>query len=347
VFIGSYLFGPQPVPAATGGTITSYQQYARINNDVPGFSKLIRDGSCASCHRDKAAADIHFYRDLRERFRLKAAVDEFRRRHFVGKIVIGMHIRAGNGERGDFADRGRGIGNVQQWLDSLTDQLLAAAQEQNWGDAVLFLATDTPSMIDRVRTLVLKKKHHKVIDVVHLDQPRPAEGSGVLFGVQGEIERQGNQCLRGWESTIMDMMLLSHADVLIAARPSSFTQSLPMQLALATGGATRAVEHPYCEVNLNATAMRCYTDFADWCCRGRTEFSLQGIQRYDYLRMPHPNTFPLDIADPETRRRFKINHRPDGGCVPLPEGSKQVCLPYDWSEFVVKPRSPNDSPPPQ
>lgn len=343
-YFSSHLFGPQPVHAIVSNT--SYHQYARTNNDVPGFFKLIRDGSCASCNLNKAAADVSFYRDLRDRFRLQSVVDAFRARHFSGKTVVGMHIRAGNGERGDFKIRGRGIGNMTKWLDSLTDQLLAAAKNQKWGDAVLFLATDTPSVIDNVRKLLSKENELMAVDVVSVDQFRPAEGSGVLFGVQGKIERQNELCLQGWENTIMDMMLLSHADVLIAARPSSFTQSLPMQIVLATDEANRVVAHPYCEVNPDATEMRCYSDFADWCCRGRTVFSLQGIQRYDYLRMPHPSTSTLDIADSETRRRLKIRNRPDGGCIPLPAGRKQICLPYDWSEVVVKARTPKTSPPP-
>jgi len=333
----SYLFGPQPVDETVN--VTKRHQYARINNDVPGFQKLKRQGDCSACDLNKAKEDATFYAGLRDRFRFRSAVEDFRRNHFGFKngrqqyTVIGMHIRAGNGEKGDFTDRGRSIGDTEVWLQNLTEQILQAHSEQNWGDSVLFLATDTPSLIDKVRYL-LSQDPSRTIPVLHQEQARPKEGSGVLFGEQGKVVQTGEQCLQGWENTMMDMMLLSHADVVIAARPSSFTQSLPMQLVLETPKATRKVSHPFCEVNPAATEMRCYSDFSDWCCNGRTEFSLQGIrQKYDYLRMPL-QSIPLDIADPEVQKRYKINNRPVEGCVPLPQGWKQVCLPYNWSEFV-------------
>lgn len=344
----SYLFGPQPIEETNN--VTSRHQYARINNDVPGFQKLKRNGDCSACDLDKAAADATFYAGLRDRFRLRNAVADFRRKYFGFEsghqqlTVIGMHIRAGNGETGDFTDRGRAIGDTGTWLKKLTKQVLQAHADQNWGESVLFLATDTPSLIDKVRDL-LAQGPSRTIPVVHYDQVRPTEGSGVMFGEQGKVVREGEQCLQGWENTIMDMILLSHADVLIAARPSSFTQSLPMQLVLETPKTTRTVLHPFCEVNPAATEMRCYSDFSDWCCNGRTEFSLQGIhQKYEYLRMPQQNS-PLSVADAEVKKRYKINDRPVEGCVPRPLGWKQVCLPYNWSEFVVEPWVLNPTPP--
>jgi len=346
MFVFSYLFGPQPVEETVN--VTKQHQYARINNDVPGFQKLIRKGddNCSACDLNKATADAAFYAGLRDRFRLRTFVDDLRTKHFgLGSgqqlTVIGMHIRAGNGETGDFSDRGRGIGDTETWLQSLAKQLLEAHRAQDWGDSVLFLATDTPSLIDTVRDLLAQD-----IPVVHLDQVRPEEGSGVFFGEQGKIAQKGKQCLQGWENTMMDMMLLSYTDVLIAARPSSFTQSLPMQLVLATPKTTRRVPQPFCEVNPAATEMRCYSDFSDWCCNGKTDFSLQGIrQTYDYLRMPQNNTPSiLNIADPAVQKKYKINDRPIDGCIPRPQGWKQVCLPYNWSEFVVEPRIQNPAP---
>jgi hypothetical protein len=310
-----YLFGPQPVEELVN--VTDTHRSARVNNDVPGFTKLIRKGSEEECNCsfDKVEEDVRFYQSMRKRFRLKDRVEAFRQKHFLNKnvTVVGMHIRAGNGEVGDFSKRRRGIGNEDEWLQNVVQQLVRA----NWGPSVLFVATDTPPMIDKLRTLM-----NGTMTVVSFDQHRAQHGTGVLFGERGKVVINGEQCLEGWENSLMDMILLSHADVVVAARPSSFSQSMPMSLVLATSKDSRKVMHPYCELNPTVTEMRCYEDFREWCCIGTTSFSLEGIhQRTDYLRMP-----------PETvdEKKLKVMQRDDGGCFPRPEGWKQTCLPYDW-----------------
>jgi Nodulation protein Z (NodZ) len=347
----SHLFGPQviPHPKKLLTKNSHFNHYARINNDVPGFHKLIRDGKhCDSCSIEKAKSDTEFYRNLRERFMSRRSIiGEFYRNQLGGnsttnRTIIGMHIRAGNGESGDFSLRGRNISDVDVWLENLANLLLTQSRSQNWGNAVLFIATDTPSLIDRLQTKLqqMKWSSETAISVIKRDQFRPAEGSGVLFGQQGNIEHKNEDCLRGWEDAIHDMLLLSQVDVLIAARPSSFTQSLPMSLLLASEGKSRRFMDPYCEVNLNATKMKCFGNFTDWCCRGRTSFALQGIQRYEYLRMPGKLfDSELNSDDLDLQKKLRIRKRPESGCIPLPIGSKQICLPYDWSNFVVKPRS--------
>ena len=332
-------------------TTSTQNHYARINNDVPGFHKLVRDGTvCEARHVEKAHHDLEFYRHLRERFRRlhPSVIDEYYQNHLrMGmspshhRTIVGIHIRAGNGEHGDFSKRGRAIHSVDAWLENMTTLILSQSRTQNWTNAILFVATDTPSLIDRLRALLRSKKdqNETAIEVTHRPQFRPTEGSGVLFGQQGKTEQDGTDCLRGWEDTIADMMLLSHVDVLIAARPSSFTQGLPMSLILGQEASSRSISHPYCEVNPNATAIQCFENFTDWLCRGRTSFALHGIQRYDYLRMPGKlfDTV-LHSNDPHLQKNLKIRQRPESGCIPLPAGTKQVCLPYDWSKFQVLPR---------
>jgi hypothetical protein len=144
----------------------------------------------------------------------------------------------------------------------------------------LFIATDTPSLITAFRQ-ELKEK----MAVVDYEQDRAEEGKGVLFGAAGKIER-GSQCLRGWEGALMDMMILSYSDVVVAGRPSSFTQSLPITVSLAKPKATRAVPKTFCEFNPAGTKTWCYKDFEEWCCRGKTDFHLEGIRRYEFRRMP-------------------------------------------------------------
>lgn len=305
--------------------------FARINNDVPEFAKLIRDDRpCEEkCHMAKADADVLFYGDLRHRFQNSNAVNEFRQNHFHGRRVIGIHVRAGNGESGDFAERNRNIADITTWLRSLANLLRKhhLSSKLDKRSPIIFLATDTESLEGKLRSILPD------IEIVTWSQQRPGEGSGVLFGEQGSIKVMGETCLDNWKDTFTDMMLLSYSDVLIATRPSSFTQGLPMSLTLAQG-------RHFCEVNLNATAMQCYNSFRDWCCNGNSTFSLEGIkQRYEYIRMPKASTERVDVNSDADRKRFKISARPFGGvCTPLPMGRKQPCLPFDWSEHVVKPR---------
>jgi hypothetical protein len=286
------------------------------------------------CDLQKAAADVIFYRQLRDRFRGKAVVDQFRKDHFDGKMVIGIHIRAGNGERGDFAQRNRTIADLSQWLQSLaalirTTHLSSIRSGQR---AVIFLATDTQSLEARLKDVLPE------VEIIVWSQQKPSEGSGVSFGAQGEVNTAGESCLKDWEDTFLDMMLLSFSNVLIAARPSSFTQALPMSLVLSH-------DKTFCEVNVDASAMHCYSAFQDWCCQGRSSFSLEGIkQRYEYLRMPNKRgSETIDLSSYDDRKRFKIEERPSDGCAPKPLGWKQTCLPFDWSAHVVTPRKQNTS----
>jgi hypothetical protein len=105
-----------------------------------------------------------------------------------------------------------------------------------------------------------------------------------------------SSCLKGWMDTLTDMFLLSHADVvLIACKPSSLSQTLPM--ALAFGNVQRKLPSAaYCEVNPQfeakpqaqkqeqvsettttttvlkevAPTMQCYPSYLEWCCNYST-----------------------------------------------------------------------------
>lgn len=323
------MFGEVPIPPF-GLNLVNRNLYARINNDVPGFNKLIRDGTdCSQCDTHKATTDQQFYMTLRNKFRNKTQVDSFRQEHFTGKKVVGIHVRAGNGEDGDFSERNRGIRDPATWCEALAQRVRSAITKELGVPinlVTIFVATDTPTIVHTLQ--------HSFgnVSVVSWEQARPQIGSGVLFGEQGNVHRQGEDCLDGWANTFIDMMLLSFADVLIASRPSSFTQSLPMSLLYAT-------EKTFCEVNPEATEMQCFKDFSSWCCQGLTKFSLEGIkQKYDYLRMPAPGVLDkIDLENDEFRRKFKIAERPSEGCNPKPMDRKQVCLPYDWSSHIVRP----------
>lgn len=69
------------------------------------------------------------------------------------------------------------------------------------------------------------------MNVTDYAQERASEGGGVFFGEMAVFHPdvgEKDKCLNGWDGMLIDMFVLSHADVVVAARPSSFVQSLPM-----------------------------------------------------------------------------------------------------------------------
>jgi len=121
----SHLFEPRPInqaqilekikAAASEGNhmYTMPDMYIKVSNDVPGFRKIKRVGrssesntTACPCHGSvgqRFDSDIEIFSDLRDnRFRGRDKVNDFRQRYFSGHTVIGLHVRAGNGEKGDF-----------------------------------------------------------------------------------------------------------------------------------------------------------------------------------------------------------------------------------------------------
>jgi hypothetical protein len=313
----------------------------------------------ARCNNyEKIAADIQFYSNLRHQFKYSSIVDEYRSKHFTNytttpttttststtnsqgndvsvednqhqqiqkQLTIGVHIRAGNGERGDFVHQNRIIENEIEWYNNLITQIILLKKQYNMPQTVLFVASDTKSTIATVEKTLLQ---HNVtaIKVIHYDHPKymhPKDGTGILFG-DGPIKINDN-CLIGWESTYIDMMLLSYVDVLIAARASSFTQSLPMSLIYASNSysngnnnSNRGKRGKFCELNHLGDEMKCYTSHEQWCCEGRTDFIFE-TEKFDYVRIPS-NPDKLIPIDPEVReRKFNIHQRPTSGMCQKPQ----------------------------
>lgn len=81
----------------------------------------------------------------------------------------------------------------------------------------------------------------------------------------------------GWHSAVQDQLILSNADIIMAATTSSFTQSLP--LSLATGRVQYPdsphnhpprrvfLKKPFCEGV--PPFMTCFQSVGDWCCNTR------------------------------------------------------------------------------
>ncbi|CAJ1942912.1 unnamed protein product [Cylindrotheca closterium] len=325
-------------------------------NEISGFLAISRqpvtDQSECACPRDKITSDLELYTSLRDRFRGKPVVDAFVRENFSKATVVGIHIRAGNGEGGDFDRKGRSINNLQVWVGDVVKLVLQEGfRKAGSNELVVYIATDTPSTIDMFRNQ-LSPHQIKVLD---LPQTRMEEGTGVMFGEAAKVHNMGDEtddyssCLKGWTDTLSDMFLLSHADVVIAATPSSFSQTAPMSLAF--GKESQGVETPYCEVIPKfephkkkettewkevAPTMQCYKSYVDWCCNYSTwiKFKKQGRQNRtkivskEFLRFPLPSNEGTVKDYRGLRNRTFDCRRPGRGRAA--GGLKDKCLPHAW-----------------
>jgi hypothetical protein len=450
VEVFSYLF--RPVPAGEVAHVTSRNLVMPFYNEVPGFPALVREaastidgtghpnsmqqhrrqvqpadnphhyqstadpaGSCHLCPADKVQSDLELYTSLRDRFRHKQMVDDFVEAHFANATVIGIHVRAGNNEGGDFEQKGRAISNPDLWVEQIQklveEQLLGpsmVARGRRTSDnnedhdkplvwskpPIIYLATDTPSMVTRFR------RQFASINITVVDMPqngRAQEGKGVLFGESNKVHNKGDMatqgsgddrhheedhqntpngdesggddyssCLKGWSDTVTDMLLLSHADVVIAGKPSSFVQTLPMSLAFGkpmelrkatlenkvycevipryrqitsvlNGSASTIVDGGRAEWEAAAPAMQCYGSYAEWCCNHTTwiRFRYKGPKGRDKVIAKEFVRFPLSSPagvpnDHHTGMRNRTSNcqRPRRGRGG--GGWRDKCLPHAW-----------------
>jgi hypothetical protein len=358
----SYLF--RPSTATEVAHVTSRNLLLPFYNEVSGFSALVRSPTGTNnasdechCQEDKIQSDLELYTSLRERFRQKQRVDAFVQEQFVNATVLGIHVRAGNGEGGDFVRKGRGIDNPEVWVGyvaTLLQTFVASHQPPLSKPPVLYIATDTPSMIP------LFRKQLAPYNIPVLDLPtigRREEGQGVLFGVSDKVHNKGGEadeddyssCLQGWTDTLTDMFLLSHADVVIAGKPSSFSQTLPMSLAF--GNTARTVKDAaYCEVipqveeqQLNATTtiwqevspkLQCYSTYLEWCCNYTTwiQFHHKGPKGHAKI---HSKEFVKFLLPGQMLKEYGGLRNRTGDCLRPRRGRaggglKDKCLPHEW-----------------
>lgn len=288
-----YLFGtdewsvPHPSSINATGRPPPRGRNVLVKNDVYGFlpaqsfqdhripldEKTYKNNSNGP-FLSKLASDVGLFRQLWTSFVFRDRVEQFMKENsFRDHIVIGVHLRAGNGEDTHFADARRHIANETTFVTNLVDlihqSLIVDEQkirpkgekEQSFSKAkppLIFLATDTAYLVPAFTNLT----HSYGVKTVVLPQIRVADRQGVTFSA---LSGAGEKCLLGWQAMVADMILLSEADILVAARHSSFTQSMPMSLVLDRTQNDRGPH--FCEVSDNATSMSCFQDLPTWLFR--------------------------------------------------------------------------------
>ncbi|GAX10639.1 hypothetical protein FisN_14Lh146 [Fistulifera solaris] len=276
----AFLFGTHRLILRT--TPTSRKDYRNrqilVRNDVAGYAagqsyknarveipQHYRTDNKNNPWKKKLRFDRILFQELLDRFMKRTALPLLQQ--FDRHTVIGLHVREGNGEEDHFAASGRGIGNTTTFVNDLCYLLRKYTAEQQWSrPALLFLATDTERVIPMVQTACHDAaSEYPGIPVVWLPQNRPAQG------VSYQAWDRGEPCFQGWQSSMMDMALLAHADVLVAGMRSTFTQILPRALVMGRGNS-------FCEVHETGRTMTCWDEEESWLFRNlpaSTTYSLE------------------------------------------------------------------------
>lgn len=194
-------------------------------------------------------SDVDFYHRLVDNYQFKDELREFQLEHKWNErpLVIGLHLRAGNGEDAHFVESGR-ASSVDIDESTMISRLLHLTnlainhETKRRGNGkienddlrpLLFIATDTAHLLPMIEKMVESSNHDQnmpraqPLEILTWPQDRLPKNAGVTFDA---LQGKGERCLQGWRSAMSDSLLLSQVDVLIAAKRSTFTQSLPLTL---------------------------------------------------------------------------------------------------------------------
>jgi len=310
------------VPTTTTTTrVKSHGQRLPVYYNVkPGFVSIHRQDkrknsetcSCQPYHHAEIEKNARFYQQLRNSFVGKKELDQFVEDHFREHTVLALHIRAGNGESGDFEQKGRNMPNQTEWIEQILPHLKQLSEPMV--SPVLFVATDTPSVYLQLQNLL--STHIPELPLLRYEYGSLLkEGQGVTFGEKPHESMDSSEslCFDSWKGALMEIFLLTHSDVVIAGRPSLFVQSAPLSIALTSP------RKKYCEVNSDNqknVRLDCYTSFLQWCCEA-AETRLESM---------------MLLTDPTVREDqllFRLKDRP-ANCPPPPKTAKgysRYCLP--------------------
>ncbi|MGK3749795.1 MAG: hypothetical protein ACI8RD_002092 [Bacillariaceae sp.] len=252
-------------------------------------------------------SDVDFYRRLVNNYRFRSELHEFKFKHKWNErsLVVGLHLRAGNGEDAHFKESGRAASmklNDESVLVSRLVQLIniiiiRETKDQNKQNnalpPLLFIATDTAHFLPLIEKAIITNEEISLRpEIITYPQYRLPRNAGVGFDA---LKGKGDSCLDGWKSAVNDALLLSEVDILIAAKRSTFTQSLPLTLGFdrnrnrnddmldnisnkdddadhkSKKNITRInnKRFSFCEVSeSDATSVTCVTDARTWLFRG-------------------------------------------------------------------------------
>lgn len=318
-----------------------------VRNDVQGYyaGQAYKNAqiplSLAALHSPthewnrKMDADRSFFRHLLQAFGKNHGQpmrDFQRHHHWEDSYVIGLHLRAGNGEQDHFTEADRGVTNLTDWCYSIakTLQCFLSDAKATVGDnkagkqPVVFVSTDTSDLIPVVSAAFAKFE----VPVIIFPQDRLPSQEGVSY----QKWTDGDKCYYGWRSAMTDMALLAQSDLLVAASRSTFTQVLPLSQVWVkgeeNGGAYR-----FCEMGNGGISMTCFTSRAAWLFRQspaeERSWSFAPHQCHSTIP-PRPSSSPEDETLP-SREEHRVVHKV---LLHLPDVEEDTLL-KDASSFLA------------
>jgi hypothetical protein len=191
--------------------------------------RLIRDGS-------------HFVNSIRLKQPFLSQFEHFRKEHLDGKRTVGVHVRAGNGEKGHFVIHGRGRVPIDE-----VHAAVSAHGKALGGEYQVLLMSDTQGYIEAYQDL----KSTKSRPVITRSQWKPPAGAGAFFvagsAMAGRISEEvcappaGGVQLAA--DAVIDMLCLAHCDVFLATGHSMFC-IYPAKLARQRGSVVAQLRRP-------------------------------------------------------------------------------------------------------
>lgn len=256
----------------------------------------------------KVKSDFEMYSSLRALFRKNDQARQFvEKQKFDQHFVLGLHVRAGNGETGDFLDKERAF-NIEDWTKNFAKLMMDFVESDmyhQWSDGlspILFVASDTPKVIDILKTTIGDSKSK--LKVVSYEQTY-LENSIALFAKFNNSE----SCYQSESDQFMDQTLLSGANVVIAGQWSSFTQSMPITMML--GHKDPKENKRFCEVGLNGDQIRCTRDYGEWMKRwntpNETESTIERFGKivYDEFKYANHQQWPIELGASTLKKILK------------------------------------------
>jgi hypothetical protein len=283
---------------------------ANMNNEVAGYSnrfslELILQNQLYS----KDLTDYQLYHQLmllfehKHKERIQTVMNHTR---FNEHTVFALHIRTGNGEKGDFRLKQRNIQNLEKWLVNVM-QLLCDYRSHHSRyfttakPLMIYVGTDTGSVIPKLQNI---SSGHCQIPIVSADQAYPEMGKSVSFLYKYDDEES---CLKGWENMFLDMYMFTRCNSVVAGSYSSFTQAAPMSFVMhkAKWNSYHPATHPhwFCQLGPYGNRIDCHDNLKDWL--DRKPHVTWGDNQAPKQEMRHEIAFPFNDRARQVTQLFQ------------------------------------------
>jgi len=294
--IWEMLFGPENIPVPTDMKYkdldwcskSAHNKYTSVdekqvfifNNEAPGYHKqsaVSREGLLRDDIKSKVQTDAYFYSYLQTRFRLSHDLEFrkfFARFNFNDYFVIGLHLRFGSSNDRDFKNKNREVLDQQTYCRNITRLIHQIIQDKRLVQDkpfMLFLATDNQDAVNYLNQTI--HDQHVPVTLATYYQPDQLKFNGMSFyNETNEKTYDYSVCMDNWRNSMMDMVLLSMSDLLVAGMYSSFLQSMPISLVfnrapfystnISSYDLNSTLPFPvYCEVSHVGNAATCHSSY--------------------------------------------------------------------------------------